>query len=237
MASTSPTRVSNITDKLLPVIDEWQHRSLAALYPVVFLDAVHCKVRQDGRVVNQDADMVVGIDGDGYKSVLGIGIGEHESSKCWLTVLIAVQARGVQDILVVAVDNLTGFSAAIARVFPQADIPKCVVHQIRNSLQYAAIRPIYTAPTEDAACAALDTFEHTWGTQYPMVIRAWRQHWDELAPFFRYPPLLRKVIDTTNLIEGYHRPLRKVTKSKSQFPTDEALMKMLYLATREATRK
>ncbi len=184
---------------------------------------------------------------EGYKQVLGIWIGEHESAKFWLTVLTELQTRGVTDILVVAVDNLTGFSEAIATVFPQADIQKCIGHQIRNSLKYAArkdyapltaaLRPIYTAPSENAACAALDVFASTWGAKYPMIVRSWRDNWTELATFFRYPALLRKVMYTTNLIEGFNRQLRKVTKSKSQFPHDDALMKMLYLATREATRK
>lgn len=243
----SPAWVSIITDKLLPLITEWQHRPLAACYPVVFLDAIHYKVRQDGRVVNKAAYMVVGIDLEGYKDVLGMWIGEHESAKFWLTVLTELQGRGLQDILVVAVDNLTGFSEAIATVFPQADIQKCVVHQVRNSLKYAAqkdyaalaaaLKPIYQAATETAGAAALETLAAAWGRKYPTIVRSWRTNWPELATFFRYPVALRKVIYTTNLIEGYHRQLRKVTKSKAQFPTDEALTKSLYLATREATRK
>ena len=243
----SPTLVSNVTDKLLPIIQEWQQRPLAAVYPVVFLDAVHFKVRQDGRMVTKAAYMVVGIDLEGYKDVLGMWVGEHESAKFWLTVLTELQGRGVQDILVVAVDNLTGFSEAIAAVYPQADIQKCIVHQIRNSLKYVAhkdyaaittdLKPIYRASTESAASAALDQFEATWGRKYPMVVRSWRTNWTELVTFFRYPPGLRKIMYTTNLIEGFHRQLRKVTKSKTQFPSDDALVKMLYLATREATRK
>ena len=241
----SPTLISNGTDKLLPLIQEWQQRPLAAVYPVVFLDAVHFKVRQEGRVVTKAAYMVVGI--EGYKEVLGMWIGEHESAKFWLTVLTELQGRGVQDILVVAVDNLTGFSEAIAHVFPRSDVQKCIVHQIRNSLKYVArkdyaavttdLKPIYEAETEDGAKRAMDAFAETWGKKYPMVVRSWREHWTEPMTFFQYPPALRKILYTTNLIEGFHRQLRKVTKSKAQFPTDDALVKMLYLATREATRK
>lgn len=243
----SPTLVSNVTDKLLPLIQEWQQRPLAAVYPVVFLDAIHFKVRQDGRVVTKAAYVVVGINLDGYKDVLGMWIGAHESAKFWLTVLTELKSRGVQDVLVVAVDNLTGFSEAIASVFPQSDIQKCIVHQIRNSLKYLArkdyaavtadLKPIYQADTEGAAAQALDAFAATWEKKYPMVVRSWRENWTELVTFFQYPPALRKIMYTTNLIEGFNRQLRKVTKSKSQFPTDEALVKMLYLATREATRK
>ena len=243
----SPTLISNVTDKLLPVIQEWQQRPLAAVYPVVFLDAVHFKVRQDGRVVTKAAYMVVGINLEGYKEVLGMWIGEHESAKFWLSVLTELKSRGVQDILVVAVDNLTGFSEAIAAVFPRADVQKCLVHQIRNSLKYVArkdfaaltadLKPIYKADTEAGAKLAMETFEAAWGKKYPMVVRSWRDNWTELMTFFQYPPALRKILYTTNLIEGFHRQLRKVTKAKAQFPTDEALVKMLYLATREATRK
>ena len=243
----SPTLVSNVTDKLLPVIQEWQQRPLAAVYPVVFLDAVHFKVRQEGRVVTKAAYVVVGITLEGYKDVLGLWIGEHESAKFWLTVLTELKSRGVQDILVVAVDNLTGFSEAIATVFPRTDIQKCIVHQIRNSLKYVArkdyqaittdLKPIYRADTEAGAALALDAFEEAWGKKYPTVVRSWRQNWTELVTFFRYPPALRKIMYTTNIIEGFNRQLRKVTKSKTQFPNDEALVKMLYLATREATRK
>lgn len=243
----SPTLISNVTDKLLPLIQEWQQRPLAAVYPVVFLDAIHFKVRQEGRVITKAAYMVVGINLEGFKDVLGMWIGEHESAKFWLTVLTEVKARGVQDILVVAVDNLTGFTEAIASVFPYADVQKCIVHQIRNSLKYVArkdfapitadLKPIYQAGTEGGAAQALDAFETTWGQKYPMVVRSWRANWTELVTFFRYPPALQKIMYTTNLIEGFHRQLRKVTKTKTQFPNDEALVKMLYLATREATRK
>jgi putative transposase len=243
----SPTLISNITDKLLPMIKEWQSRPLQSVYAVVFLDAIHYKVKQDGQVVNKAAYMVVGIDLEGQKDVLGIWIGENESAKFWLTVLNELKSRGVEDILITCVDNLKGFSEAIAACYPKSDIQKCVVHQIRNSLKYvsykdykavtASLKPIYKASTEDAALDELDKFEETWGSKYPLVIRSWRSNWDELATFFRYPPEMRRLIYTTNLIEGYHRQLRKVTKGKSIFPTDDSLTKMLYLATMEVTKR
>lgn len=243
----SPTLVSNITDKLLPKIKEWQSRPLEPVYAVVFLDAIHYKVKQDGQVVSKAAYMVVGIDLEGRKDVLGIWVGENESAKFWLTVLNELKSRGVEDILITCVDNLKGFSEAISACYPKSDIQKCVVHQIRNSLKYvsykdykavtAALKPIYKASTEEAALTELDKFEETWGDKYPLVIRSWRSNWEELATFFRYPPEMRRLIYTTNLIESYHRQLRKVTKGKSIFPTDESLTKMLYLATMEVTKR
>jgi transposase-like protein len=243
----SPTLISNITDKLLPHIKEWQSRPLAKVYAVVYLDAMHDKVKQEGRVINKAAYMVVGIDLEGCKDVLGMWIGENESSKFWLTVLNELKSRGVEDILIICVDNLKGFSEAISACYPNTDIQKCVVHQIRNSLKYvsykdykavtADLKPIYKASTEEAARAELDKFEEAWGAKYPTVIRSWRNNWDELATFFRYPVEMRKLIYTTNMIESYHRQLRKVTKGKSIFPTDDSLTKMLYLATMEVTKR
>jgi len=243
----SPTLISNVTDKLLPLIKEWQNRPLQTVYAVVFLDAIHFKVKQEGRVVSKAAYMVIGIDLEGQKDVLGMWIGENESSKFWLTVLNELKGRGVEDILIISVDNLKGFSEAISACYPKTDIQKCVVHQIRNSLKYvsykdykaitAALKPIYKASTEEAARAELDQFEETWGIKYPMVIRSWRNNWDEISTFFRYPVEMRKLVYTTNMIESYHRQLRKVTKGKSIFPTDDSLTKMLYLATMEVTKR
>lgn len=191
--------------------------------------------------------MVVGIDLEEQKEVLGIWIGENESAKFWLTVLNELKSRGFEDILITCVDNLTGFSEAIAACYPKSDIQKCVVHQIRHSLKYvsykdykpvtAALKPFYKANTEEAALAELDKFEEIWGSQYPLVVRSWRSNWDELATFFRYPPEMLRFIYTSILIEDYHRQLRKVTKGKSIFPTDDSLTKMLYLATMEVTKR
>jgi putative transposase len=243
----SPTLISNVTNKIMPLIKEWQNRPLQSIYAIVFLDAIHFKVKQDGQIINKAAYMVIGIDLDGNKDVLGIWIGENESAKFWLSVLNELKNRGVQDILITCVDNLTGFTEAIAACYPDAEVQKCIVHQIRNSIRYvsykdvkkitAALRPIYTAPSETAALEELSQFENVWGEKYPLIVRSWNNNWAEIATFFKYPPEIRKIIYTTNIIESYHRQLRKVTKRKSIFPTDEALQKMLYLATQDVLRK
>ncbi|MFH5184836.1 IS256 family transposase [Paenibacillus sp. TAB 01] len=243
----SPTMISNVTNKIIPLIKEWQNRPLQGVYAVVFLDAIHFKVKQDGAIVNKAGYMVIGIDLDGNKDVLGMWIGENESAKFWLSVLNDLKNRGVQDILITCVDNLTGFSQAITACYPKTEIQKCIIHQIRNSTRYvsykdlkkvtADLKPIYKAVTEEMALVELDRFEEAWGAKYPLIIRSWRNNWDELATFFKYPPELRKLIYTTNMIESYHRQLRKVTKGKSIFPSDEALLKMLYLVTMDVTRK
>ena len=239
----SPTLISNVTNRIMPLIKEWQSRPLQKTYAVVFLDAIHYKVKQEGHIVNKAVYMVIGIDLDGCKDVLGMYIGEHESSKFWLTVLNELKNRGVDDILICSVDNLTGFSDAITACFPQTEIQKCIVHQIRNSVRYvsykdtkkvlSALKPIYAASTEDAALLALDEFDRLWGQKYPLVVQSWKRNWAEIATFFKYPPQIRKIIYTTNMIESYHRQLRKVTKGKAIFPTDESLLKMLYLVTQD----
>ncbi|MBM7567699.1 IS256 family transposase [Paenibacillus sacheonensis] len=243
----SPTLISNVTNKLLPLIKEWQSRPLQGVYAVVFLDAIHFKVKQDGAIVNKAAYMVIGIDLDGNKDVLGMWIGENESSKFWLNVLNDLKNRGVQDILITCVDNLKGFTEAISACYTKTEIQKCIIHQIRNSTRYvsykdlkkvtADLKPIYKAATEELALLELDRIEEAWGSKYPLIIRSWRNNWSELSTFFKYPPEIRKLIYTTNMIESYHRQLRKVTKGKSIFPTDEALLKMLYLATMDVVRK
>lgn len=243
----SPTLISNVTNRIMPVIKEWQARPLQRTYAVVFLDAIHYKVKQEGHIVNKAVYMVIGVDMDGCKDVLGMYIGEHETSKFWLTVLNELKNRGVEDVLICCVDNLTGFSEAIAACFPDTEIQKCIVHQIRNSVRYvsykdtkkllANLKPVYTAANEESALQALDDFERIWGAKYPLVIQSWRRNWGEIATFFKYPPEIRKLIYTTNMIESYHRQLRKVTKGKAVFPTDESLMKMLYLVTQDVMLK
>jgi transposase-like protein len=243
----SPALISNVTNRIMPLIKEWQSRPLHPIYAVVFLDAIHFKVKQEGHIVNKAAYMVVGVDLDGCKDVLGMWIGEHETSKFWLSVLNELKNRGVEDILICCVDNLSGFSEAISACYPQAEIQKCVVHQIRNSIRYvsykdtkkllASLKPVYNAPSEEAGLAALDEFDELWGKKYPLVAQSWRNNWGELAVFFKYPPEIRKIIYTTNMIESYHRQLRKLTKGKSVFPTDEALLKMLYLVTQNVMLK
>jgi len=232
----SPTLISNVTSKIVPLIKEWQNRPLQAVYAVMFLDAIHFKVKQDGAIANKAAYMAIGIDLEGHKDVLGIWIGENESAKFWLHVLNELRNRGVQDILITCVDNLNGFSEAISACYAKTEIQKCIIHQIRNSIKYvsykdvkkitSALQPIYKAPTEQAALDELGHFEKTWGEKYPLIVRSWRNNWSELATFFKYSPEIRRLIYTTNVIESYHRQLRKVTKGKSVFPSDEALLKM-----------
>lgn len=243
----SPTLISNVTNKILPLIQEWQNRPLQSVYAVVYLDAIHFKVKQDGHIINKAAYMSIGIDLDGKKDVLGMWVGENESAKFWLNVLNELRNRGVQDILITCVDNLSGFSQAISAAFPQTEIQKCIIHQIRNSTRYVSykdlkqvtsdLKPIYKASTEEMARAELDQFETKWGDKYPLIVRSWRANWVELSAFFKYSPEIRKIIYTTNIIESYHRQLRKVTKGKSIFPSDESLLKMLYLATMDVVRK
>lgn len=243
----SPTLISTVTGKILPLVKEWQNRPLQAVYAVVFLDAIHFKVRQDGMIQKKAAYMAVGIDLDGQKDVLGMWVGENESSKFWMYVLNELRSRGVQDILIVSVDNLTGFSDAISAIYPDAEIQKCLVHQVRNSIRYVSykdvkkvttdLKPIYQAPSADAGYAELQAFRAKWDKQYPLIGRSWEKNWAEISTFFKYSPEVRKLIYTTNTIESYHRQLRKVTKGKSIFPNDDALLKALYLATQDVMRK
>lgn len=241
------TRVSKITDKILPVIREWQNRPLESVYAMVMLDAIHYKVREDGIVVKKAVYIGIGTDLEGKKDVLGIWIGATESAKYWLSVLNGLKKRGVNDILIVSVDGLTGFSEAIAAAYPRTEIQRCIIHQIRSSTRYvsykdvkaftAALKPIYKAPTEELALEALDELESAWGGKYPASIKSWRDHWDELATMFKYPEQIRLIIYTTNAIENFNRQLRKVTKTKSAFVSDDALLKQLYLVTMQVTDK
>jgi transposase-like protein len=235
------TRVSKITDKLIPVIREWQNRPLESVYAMVVLDAVHYKVREDGVVVKKAVYVAIGTDLEGRKDVLGLWVGATESSKYWLGVLNGLRNRGVADILIMSVDGLTGFSEAIAAAYPKTDIQRCVIHQIRSSTRYvnykdikavmADLKPVYKAPTEEAGLAALDKMEGIWGMRYPALVNSWREHWDELATMFKYPEPIRRIIYTTNAIENFNRQLRKVTKTKGAFVSDDALLKQLYLVT------
>lgn len=241
------TRVSKITDKILPVIREWQNRPLESVYAMVMLDAIHYKVREDGIVVKKAVYIGIGTDLEGKKDVLGIWIGATESAKYWLSVLNGLKSRGVQDILIVSVDGLTGFSEAIAAAYPKTEIQRCIIHQIRSSTRYvsykdvkaftSALKPVYKAPTEELALEALDELESAWGAKYPVSIKSWRDHWDELATMYKYPEQIRRIIYTTNAIENFNRQLRKVTKTKSAFVSDDALLKQLYLVTMQVTDK
>ena len=241
------TRVSKITDKLLPVIRDWQNRPLESVYSMVMLDAIHYKVREEGAVVKKAVYIAVGTDIEGRKEVLGLWVGATESSKYWLGVLNGLKNRGVSDILIVSVDGLAGFTEAISIVYPKTEIQRCVIHQIRSSTRYisykdlkaftAALKPIYKAPTEESALVALDELESTWGAKYPASVKSWRVNWDELATMFKYPEPIRRIIYTTNAIENFNRQLRKVTKTKNAFVSDEALLKQLYLVTMRIMEK
>lgn len=243
----SPALISNITDKILPVIREWQNRPLQPIYPFVFIDAVHYSVRQDGQVAKKAAYVVIGIDLEGRKDVLGIWIGESESARFWLSVLSDIKNRGVEDILIISADNLTGISQAIKAVFPNANVQKCIVHQVRNSLRYVSykdrpsfvkdLKAIYQAVNHEEALAALDALEAKWQTKYPLAVKSWFKNWDELSTCFNYPPEIRRLIYTTNIMESFHRRLRKATKTKAVLPNDDALIKLLYLVTMELTEK
>ena len=245
--SVSDSTVSRITDKILPVAKEWQQRPLESIYAVVFLDAIHYHVRSEGQIVKKAVYIAIGVNLDGRKDVLGMWVGENESAKFWATVLNGLKNRGVEDIMIVSVDGLSGFGDAIHAVFPQAEIQRCIVHQIRYStkfISYKDLKPfmadlklVYKADTEDLALTALEDLEEKWGKKYPASIGSWRNNWTQLSTYFKYPSEIRKLIYTTNSIENFNRQLRKVTKSKTIFPTDDALFKMLYLAMMDATKK
>ena len=243
----SDTTVSRITDKILPIAKEWQQRPLEAIYAVVFLDAIHYHVRSEGQIIKKAVYIAIGINLDGKKDVLGMWAGENESAKFWATVLNSLKNRGVEDIFIACTDNLTGFASAIEAVFPKTEIQNCIIHQLRNSSKYvsykdmkalmADLKAVYAAVDEPAALDALDVFSERWDKKYPKISQSWRDNWANLSTYFKYPQELRRLIYTTNTIEGFNRQLRKVTKSKSVFPTDDSLLKMLYLAMTDITKK
>lgn len=243
----SAEMISHMTDRILPVAKEWQNRPLEKKYAIVFMDAVHFHVRQDSQTVKKAVYVAVGIQLNGQKEVLGMWAGGNESAKYWLGVLNEIKNRGVEDIMIVSVDGLTGFGDAIGAVFPKAEIQRCIVHQIRYStkfISYKDIKPfmkelkqVYQAATEEAALENLDSLEENWGKKYPSSIASWRNNWPQLSTYFKYPPEIRKLIYTTNSIENFNRQLRKVTKTRTIFPTDDALFKILYLAMMDITKK
>lgn len=245
--SVSATTVSRITDKILPVAKEWQQRPLESIYAVVFLDAIHYHVRSEGQIVKKAVYIAIGLDLDGRKDVLGMWVGENESAKFWATVLNGLRNRGVEDIFIACTDNLTGFDTAIHAVFLETEIQNCMIHQLRNSSKYVSykdlkalmsdLKAVYAAVDEQAALDALETFAQNWDNKYPKIAKSWRENWTNLSTYFKYPQEVRRLIYTTNTIEGFNRQLRKVTKSKSVFPTDDSLLKMLYLAMMDITKK
>jgi putative transposase len=238
----SPELVSRITDEVLPELRAWQNRPLDAVYPIMYLDAIVVKVRADHSVVNKACHIAMGVDVDGRKHVLGMWLQREEGAKFWLGVLTEIRNRGVADVLIVCCDGLTGFPDAIEAVWPQATVQTCVVHLIRNAMRYvsygdrkkvaAALKPIYAAPTLDAAADALDDFEITWGDRYPATVKVWRDNWERFIPFLQFPPEIRRIIYTTNAIESLNYQLRKITKTRGHFPTDDAVLKILYLGIR-----
>ena len=244
----SPATISKITDKVVEAVQVWQHRPLAAIYPIIFMDAIHLKIRKDGKVKTRAVHIVMGVDLEGHKDILGHWLADgSEGANFWLSLITDLQQRGVRDIFIASVDGLPGFSDALQAVFPQALVQRCIVHQIRASLKYVTwndrkafmkdLRKVYQAANRDQAEECLLTLEEHWGEKYPIAIRSWNNHWDELATFFDYPAEIRRLIYTTNPIEGYNRQLRKVTKTKASFPTDQAALKLLYLANVHITKK
>lgn len=244
----SKETIGNITEKVWPEIKLWRTRSLEEVYPIVWMDAIHYKVRDDkGATSTRAIYNVLGIDYDGHKDLLGMYVSHSEGANFWLSVLTDLQNRGVKDILIACVDGLTGFPDAIQSVFPQTDVQLCIVHQIRNSIKYVGskhrkeflkdLKLVYAAPTKEKAEIELDNLEKKWGEQYPIVIKSWRDKWDNLSRYFRYTEPIRRIIYTTNTVEGYHRQVRKITKTKGVFPSDDALYKLVYLAYRNIKKK
>lgn len=243
----STSSISHITNKISQEALEWQNRPLESLYLIVWMDGIVFKVREAGKVINKTVYLCVGLNKEGFKEVLGMWVGKSESSSFWMGVLTDLKARGVQDILITVTDNLCGFTDTIKSVFPESTTQICVVHQIRNSCRYVVwkekkeftsdLKNIYNAPTKEVAKFELDNFEQKWGAKYPYAIRSWRNNWDELTSFFDFPLEIRKIIYTTNLIENLNGKIRKYTKNKLSFPTDDALKKSVYLAISEIERK
>lgn len=239
--------ISDVTDKLLPQIEEWQNRPLSDVYPVVFIDAIHYSVRDNGIIRKLAAYVILGISKEGLKEVLTIQVGENESSKYWLSVLNGLKNRGVKDILILCADGLTGIKEAISAAFPNTEYQRCIVHQVRNTLKYvsdkdrkpfaADLKTIYQAATEEAALEALEHVTQKWSTKYPNSMKSWKTNWDAISPIFKFSVNVRKVIYTTNAIESLNATYRKLNRQRSVFPSDTALLKALYLSTFEATKK
>lgn len=243
----SDSTISRITDKIMPLVKEWQERPLQEIYAVVYMDAIHYHVRSEGRIVKRAVYIALGIDMDGKKDVIGMYVGENEGAKFWLSIINGLKNRGVQDILIACVDGLNGFPQAIEAVYPKTEIQQCIIHQIRNTTNYvsykdlkklmADLKMVYAAPDEAVALEELESFGEKWNSKYPKIYKSWSEHWATLSTYFKYPNEVRKLIYTTNAIEGFNRQLRKVTKSRTVFPSDDSLLKMLYLATMDITKK
>jgi putative transposase len=243
----SATTLSSITDRVIPLVKEWQQRPLESLYCIVWLDAMFYKVKEEGRTQTRCVYNILGINKDGRKEVLGMYVSQSEGANFWLGVITDLKQRGVEDILIACIDNLKGFDQAIGTIYPQTEIQSCIVHQIRNSLKYVAskdqklfmadLKLVYRADNEAAAVDELEKLKEKWNKKYPMVIGSWQNNWAKLTTYFKYPAGIRKLIYTTNTIEGYHRQIRKVTKNKGVFTSDMALLKLIYLATERIQQK
>jgi putative transposase len=233
--------LNSITDRVIPAIREWQSRPLERLYAIVWMDAIHFKIREDGKVITKAVYSVLGVNLNGQKEVLGLYLGQNESATFWLQVLNDLNQRGIEDILIASIDNLNGFAEAIENIFPKTEVQLCVIHQIRNSMKFIPwkdyrefmkdLKEVYQAGTLELAEHYLNELEQKWGKKYPVVIKSWRNNWTRLSQYFKYPEQIRRLIYTTNTVEGYHRMVRKVTKSKGAFTSDMAMLKLVYLAT------
>ena len=245
--NVSTGTINSVTDKLVPELKGWQQRPLQSHYPIVWLDAIHYKVKEEGRYVSKAVYTLLALNMEGRKEILGLHLSENEGANYWLSVLTDLNNRGVKDILIACVDGLTGFPEAIAAIFPQTETQLCIIHQIRNSMKYVAsknqkafmadLKPVYKAATKEAAELALDELEEKWGKSYPIVINSWRRKWDNLSHYFNYPEDIRKVIYTTNAVEAVHRQFRKLTKTKGAFPNENSLLKLLYAGILNASEK
>lgn len=244
----SAQTISTITNKVMPLVEAWQSRPLAAVYPILYLDAIHYKLRKDHKIENRAIYIVLAVDLDGYKDVLGHWVSDgEEGASFWLSVVTDLKNRGVEDIFIACVDGLTGFKEAIRSVFPQVEVQRCIIHQIRNSLKYvvwkdrkafaADLKAIYRAPTRELAETQLLQLAEKWGDKYAIAVRSWETHWEELATMFDYTPEIRRLIYTTNIIEAYNRQLRKVTKNRGALPSGEAIRKLLWLAHQDIVKK
>lgn len=243
----SHSTLSEITERVIPLVKEWQCRPLESMYTIVWLDAMHYKVKDGGKVVSRAVYNVLAINKDGKKELIGMYVSESEGANFWLSILTDLKARGLEDILIACIDNLNGFAEAISSVFPQVEIQSCIVHQIRNSLKYVAskdqkifmkdLKCVYQAATKTQAELELAKLDETWGKKYPVVLKSWQTNWEKLTTYFAYEQQIRKLIYTTNAVEGFHRQVRKVTKTKGVFPNDMALLKLIYLATEHISKK
>lgn len=243
----SPTMVSHITSKVTEIAQEWQSRPLSTIYPIIFFDAIHYKVREEGKIISKAAYTCLGINMDGKKEILGLWIGENEGAKYWLRVCTELKNRGVKDIFIASIDGLKGLPEAIKNVFPDTEIQLCIVHMIRNSIKFVPhkymkefikdLKEVYKAKTESLAKAKLAILQNKWEKKYPLAIKPWIKNWDNLKTYFKYPDNLKKIIYTTNAVEAVHRQFRKVTKTRAVFPSDDALFKLLFLAARDVSKK